>query len=154
VDRLNSRSIPNDVWYFDLGLLRDYYDGRKYHHTASATQYYALQESLRIIDSEGVENRWRRHEDAHHYFVEQIENIGLRMHVAEGWRIPNLNTVRVPDGANESKVRARLLEEHGIEISGGFGPLAGKIFRIGLMGPLATRDGVDLFIDALSRTLN
>jgi alanine-glyoxylate transaminase/serine-glyoxylate transaminase/serine-pyruvate transaminase len=154
LDRLNSRSIPNDVWYFDLGLLRDYYDGRKYHHTASATLYYALKESLRIIESEGVENRWRRHEGAHHYFVERIESLGLRMHVAEGRRIPNLNTVRVPEGVDESKVRARLLEEHGIEISGGFGPLAGKIFRIGLMGPLATRDGVDLFIDAFSGVLH
>ena len=79
-------------------------------------------------------------------FVAGVERLGLKMHVAEGQRIWNLNTPRVPEGMNEAKVRAYLLEKHGIEIAGGFGPLAGKIFRIGIMGPLATDEGVDRFL--------
>jgi alanine-glyoxylate transaminase/serine-glyoxylate transaminase/serine-pyruvate transaminase len=153
LERLSAKSMPNDVWYFDLTLLRDYYDGKKYHHTASATLYYALQRALRLIEEEGVEKRWQRHAEAHRYFVERIEAMGLSMLVPEGRRIPNLNTVRVPENVDEAKVRARLLEEHGIEVSGGFGPLAGKIFRIGLMGPLATREGVEFFMDAFEKVL-
>lgn len=153
VERLNARGTPCRSWYLDLKLLRDYYDGRKYHHTASATLYYALQAALGLIGEEGVERRWQRHADAHHYFVERIEAMGLKMHVAAGHRIPNLNTVSTPQGVDDAKVRARLLNEAGIEIAGGFGPLAGKIFRIGLMGPLATRAGVDMFLDAFKTAL-
>lgn len=146
VERLEARKTPCPVWYLDLKLLREYYDGRKYHHTASATLLYALRESLRLIDAEGAANRWRRHREAHEYFVACIERLGMQMHVAEGRRIPNLNTVRVPAGVDDARVRARLLEKYGVEIAGGFGPLAGKIFRIGLMGPRASRDGVDFFL--------
>lgn len=141
------------VWYVDLKLLVDYYDGHKYHHTASATLMYALREALRRIEDEGAESRWKRHREAHEYFVQRIEQMGLRMHVAEGQRIPNLNTVRVPEGVDDAGVRGRLLNGFGIEIAGGFGPLAGKVFRIGLMGPLATKDGVDFFLDAFSRSM-
>jgi alanine-glyoxylate transaminase / serine-glyoxylate transaminase / serine-pyruvate transaminase len=85
--------------------------------------------------------------------VSEIEAMGLRMHVAPGHRIPNLNTVVVPEGVDELAVRKRLLTEFGIEISGGFGPLAGKIFRVGLMGPLATNEGVAMFLDAFKKLL-
>ncbi len=153
VEKLNARGSDCDVWYLDLKLLREYYDGRKYHHTASATLMYALDEALRLIDAEGVENRWRRHREAHDYFVSKVQEMGMSMHVAEGHRIPNLNTVRVPAGVDDAKVRSRLLNESNIEIAGGFGPLAGKIFRIGLMGPMASREGVDFFIDAFRRAL-
>jgi alanine-glyoxylate transaminase/serine-glyoxylate transaminase/serine-pyruvate transaminase len=153
MDRLKARTRPCDVWYLDLKLLRDYYDAHKYHHTASATLFYALREALRLIAAEGLENRWSRHRDAHEYFVRQIESVGLNMLVAEGQRIPNLNTVLVPEGVDDAKVRTRLLKEHGIEIAGGFGPLAGKIFRIGLMGPLANRDEVDMFLEAFLSAL-
>lgn len=153
VERLNARTSPCDVWYLDLKLLRDYYDAKKYHHTASSTLMYALREALRLVDAEGAKMRWHRHRDAHEYFVQRIESMGLSMHVAPGHRIPNLNTVRVPDGVDDAKVRSRLLAEHGIEIAGGFGPLAGKIFRIGLMGPLATREGVEFFLSAFQKCL-
>jgi alanine-glyoxylate transaminase/serine-glyoxylate transaminase/serine-pyruvate transaminase len=145
--------VACSVWYLDLKLLRDYYDGHKYHHTASATLMYALGEGLRLIEEEGAEQRWKRHREAHEYFVQRIQNMGLTMHVAEGQRIPNLNTVRVPDGVDDVRVRGRLLNEFGIEIAGGFGPLAGKVFRIGLMGPLATRKGVDFFLDAFEKSM-
>ncbi len=146
-ERLKQRKQPNRSWYFDLALIQDYLSvSHRYHHTASATLFYALREALAIIEEEGLELRQQRHLRAHHRFVAGIERLGMTMHVAEGQRIWNLNTPRVPDGVNDAKVRAYLLEKHGIEIMGGFGPLAGKIFRIGIMGPLATDDGVDRFL--------
>jgi alanine-glyoxylate transaminase / serine-glyoxylate transaminase / serine-pyruvate transaminase len=154
VERLDSRQDPVDVWYLDLKLLREYYDQpHKYHHTAPISMFYALREALRAIDAEGVENRWKRHREAHDHFVEGIHRLGLEMFVPERHRIPNLNTVKVPDGVDESRIRSTLLAQDGIEIAGGFGPLAGKIFRIGLMGPLATIEGVDNFLGAFARAL-
>ncbi len=146
-ERLRQRKQSNRSWYFDLALIQDYLAvSHRYHHTASATLFYALHEALAIIGEEGLELRQQRHHRAHQRFVTGIERLGLTMHVAEGHRIWNLNTPRVPEGVNEAKVRAYLLEKHGIEIAGGFGPLAGKIFRIGIMGPLATDEGVDRFM--------
>lgn len=146
-ERLRERKTANRSWYFDLTLIQDYLTvSHRYHHTASATLFYALHEALAIIDEEGLELRQHRHQKAHVRFVAGIERLGLRMHVAEGHRIWNLNTPRVPEGVNEAKVRGYLLDKHGIEIAGGFGPLAGKIFRIGIMGPLATDEGVDRFL--------
>jgi alanine-glyoxylate transaminase/serine-glyoxylate transaminase/serine-pyruvate transaminase len=146
-ERLKQRKQVNRSWYFDLSLISDYLTvSHRYHHTASATLFYALRESLAIIEEEGLALRQQRHQKAHERFVEGVERLGLTMHVAPGQRIWNLNTPRVPDGVNDAKVRAYLLEKHGIEIAGGFGPLAGKIFRIGIMGPLATDDGVDRFL--------
>jgi len=146
-ERLKQRKQVNRSWYFDLSLISDYLTvSHRYHHTASATLFYALHESLAIIEEEGLALRQQRHQNAHERFVEGIERLGLTMQVAKGHRIWNLNTPRVPDGVNDAKVRAYLLEKHGIEIAGGFGPLAGKIFRIGIMGPLATDDGVDRFL--------
>ena len=146
-ERLKQRKQVNRSWYFDLSLISDYLTvSHRYHHTASATLFYALHEALAIIDEEGLALRQQRHLKAHERFVEGIERLGLVMHVAPGQRIWNLNTPRVPAGVDEAKVRAYLLEKHGIEIAGGFGPLAGKIFRIGVMGPLATDEGVDRFL--------
>ncbi len=144
--RLAERKQPNRSWYFDLALIQDYLVSHRYHHTASATLFYAVREALAIIEDEGLALRQQRHQRAHERFVAGIERLGLKMHVAPGHRIWNLNTPRVPEGVNEAKVRAYLLEKHGIEIAGGFGPLAGKIFRIGIMGPLATDEGVDRFL--------
>ncbi len=146
-ERLRQRKQANRSWYFDLTLIQDYLSvSHRYHHTASATLFYALHEALAIIEEEGLALRQARHFRAHQRFVTGIERLGLTMHVADGHRIWNLNTPRVPEGVNEAKVRAYLLEKHGIEIAGGFGPLAGKIFRIGIMGPLATDEGVDRFM--------
>jgi alanine-glyoxylate transaminase/serine-glyoxylate transaminase/serine-pyruvate transaminase len=146
-ERLRQRKQPNRSWYFDLTLIEDYLTiSHRYHHTASATLFYALHEALAIIEEEGLALRHQRHKKAHQRFVAGVERLGLTMHVPEGHRIWNLNTPRVPEGVNEGKVRSYLLEKHGIEIAGGFGPLAGKIFRIGIMGPLATDEGVDRFL--------
>ena len=115
--------------------------------------FYALHEGLTLIEEEGLEKRWERHHQAHLKFVRKIEELGLEMLVATQHRIWNLNTPKVPQGVDDAKVRATLLKDHGIEIAGGFGPLAGKVFRIGLMGPLATEESVDEFIECFAKAL-
>jgi alanine-glyoxylate transaminase/serine-glyoxylate transaminase/serine-pyruvate transaminase len=96
VERLNARTSPVPEWYLDLRLVGEYFDGHKYHHTASATLFYALHESLRLIHEEGLEERFTRHCRAHQTLVDGFEALGLKMHVPAGYRIPHLNTPRVP----------------------------------------------------------
>ncbi len=151
---IEARKTPNRSWYFDLKLLNDYYKvSHRYHHTASATLFYALHEALSLITQEGVEQRWDRHRKMHHEFVKGVEKFGLKMHVAPEHRIVNLNTPQVPEGVDDAKVRKILMDEHGIEIMGGFGPLAGKVFRIGIMGPLATPEHVANFLKVFANAL-
>jgi alanine-glyoxylate transaminase / serine-glyoxylate transaminase / serine-pyruvate transaminase len=151
---LKQRKSPPRTWYFDIGLIADYLlESHRYHHTASATLFYALHEGLTLIEEEGLAQRCERHHQAHRQFVKAIESMGLQMLVPEGHRIWNLNTVKVPAGVDDAKVRATLLNDHGIEIAGGFGQLAGKIFRIGIMGPLATPEHVNDFLDKFSAAL-
>ena len=154
VERLQARKQPNMVWYLDLTLLSDYYGpAHRYHHTAPISNFYALREGLALIEEEGVEARWARHLANHNLLVAGLEAMGLTMHVAPDCRIPHLNTVRVPEGVDDLAVRKRLMTDYGIEIAGGFGPLAGKIFRIGLMGPLATPGNTRFFLDAFAKSL-
>ena len=155
MDRLRTRKSTIREWYLDLRLLADYYDGpHKYHHTAPISMFYALHQALAVIAEEGVEKRWQRHHDCHRKFVDRIAGLGLQMHVADGNRIWNLNTPRVPHGVNDAAVRKTLLDNDGIEILGGFGQLAGKIFRIGVMGPLATSENLDFFFDRFSDAMS
>ncbi len=155
MDWLRARTTPSRSWYLDLKLIHDYSTvSHRYHHTAPISMFYALREALLVIAEEGIENRWERHRRCHRLFVKGIEAMGLRMHVPEAHRIATLNTVCVPDGVDEAKVRKRLLDEPGIEIAGGFGPLAGKVFRIGVMGPLATEDNVQFFLKEFKKTLS
>jgi alanine-glyoxylate transaminase/serine-glyoxylate transaminase/serine-pyruvate transaminase len=153
VERLNARTTPNRIWYLDLKMLMDYYDGGKYHHTAPVSMFYALREALAAIQEEGVEHRFARHLTAHASFVRRIEAMGLKMHVAAGQRLTTLNTPRIPEGVDDAEVRRQLLDEYGIEVAGGFGPLAGKILRIGVMGPLATESSLDRFFEAFGKCL-
>ena len=153
VERLKARTTPNRVWYLDLKLLMEYYDGKKYHHTAPVSLFYALREALAAIQEEGVAQRHARHLSAHQSFVRRVEAMGLKMHVAPGHRLTTLNTPRVPEGVDDARVRNQLLEEFGIEVAGGFGPLAAKVFRIGVMGPLATEPNLDLFFEAFAKCL-
>ena len=147
MDWLRTRTSPVSSWYLDLKLIHDYSNvSHRYHHTAPISMFYALREALMIIVEEGIENRFECHRRCHRLFVREIEAIGLGMHVPAAHRIPTLNTVLVPKGVDDAKVRKRLLEGPGIEIAGGFGPLAGKIFRIGVMGPLATEENVQFFL--------
>src|SRR5579863_277178 len=154
MDWLRARTSPVRSWYLDLKLIHDYSTiSHRYHHTAPISMFFALREALLVIAEEGIENRWERHRRSHQSFVKGAEGMGLRFHVPVAHRIPNLNTVCVPKGVDEAKVRTRLLDEAGIEIAGGFGPLAGKVFRIGLMGPLATEDNVQFFLKEFGRAL-
>jgi len=152
---LRARSTPNRSWYFDIKLISDYLiESHRYHHSASATLFYAIREGLALIEEEGLENRWERHRQAHLEFVKKVDKLGLEMHVAKpADRIWNLNTPKVPAGVDDAKVRATLLNDNGIEIAGGFGPLAGKIFRVGLMGPLATSESVTHFLHCFESAL-
>jgi len=151
---LRARKSPPSAWYLDLKLLDDYYEGaHRYHHTAPISMFYGLREGLRIIAEEGLENRWARSRRNHLALVAGLEAMGLRMHVAEGQRLWVLNTPRVPEGIDDLKVRKRLIESRGIEILGGFGPLAGKVFRIGLMGASSTKENVLLFLEAFEEAL-
>jgi alanine-glyoxylate transaminase / serine-glyoxylate transaminase / serine-pyruvate transaminase len=154
MDWLNKRTTTPRSWYLDLKLIRDYTTvSHRYHHTAPISMFYALREALAVIAEEGIENRWNRHLRCHKMFVKAVEAMGLRMHVAEGHRIWTLNTVSVPQGVDDAKVRARLLNPEGIEIPGGFGPLAGKVFRVGIMGPLATEENVNFLLREFKKAL-
>ena len=153
LDRIRSRRSKVQSWYLDITMVEKYWgDDRTYHHTAPISMNYALREALRLIYEEGLEARWRRHEMNHHALVTGIEAMGLRMAVAPENRLWSLNAVTVPEGIDDARVRARLLDEN-IEIGGGLGPLKGKIWRIGLMGSGSTRENVLLVLDALRRAL-
>ena len=154
IDRIRARRTKVQSWYLDITLVEKYWgDDRTYHHTAPISMNYALREALRLIHEEGLEARWRRHELNHRALVAGIEAMGLQMAVAAGHRLWSLNAVSVPDGVDDARVRARLLEED-IEIGGGLGPLKGRIWRIGLMGSGSTEENVRLVLDALHRALN
>ena len=154
MEALKARTTPVRSWYLDLKLIHDYSTvSHRYHHTAPISMFYALREALLVVNDEGIEKRWERHRRCHRLFVKGIEAMGLSMHVPGAHRIPTLNTVRVPSGVDEAKVRKHLLDGPGIEIAGGFGPLAGKVFRIGVMGPLATEDNVQFFLKEFGKAL-
>ena len=140
-------------FYFDLQLLQDYWINRKYHHTMSSTLVYALAEALAIVEEEGLEARWSRHERNHHALVEGLSPLGLVMLPPEGERLWTLNAVRVPEGVDEAAVRKHLLEQFGIEIGAGLGPLAGRIWRVGLMGASSQPRLILLLLGALERAL-
>src|ERR1043165_10288977 len=153
LDRIGSRRSKVQSWYLDITMVEKYWgDDRTYHHTAPISMNYALREALRLIYEEGLEARWRRHETNHRALVAGIEAMGLQMAVSPQNRLWSLNAVSVPDGVDDARVRARLLEEN-IEIGGGLGPLKGKIWRIGLTGSGSTRENVLLVLDALQRAL-
>ena len=152
MERLRKRESVNRSWYFDLRLLDEYFGGaHRYHHTAPVSMFYALREALLVIDEEGLEARWKRHETNHQAFVAGIEAMGMRMHVAEPHRLWSLNTPRLPEGIEDAGIRQRMLAEDGIEIFGGFGPLAGKVLRIGIMGAGSTRENVLLLLESLDK---
>jgi len=147
------RRVRCRSFYFDLQLLEDYWVRRKYHHTMSSALACALAEALTIVEEEGLEARWARHERHHRAFIEGLKGLGLSVLPPEGERQWTLNAVRVPDGIDEAAVRRQLLDEFNIEIGAGLGPLAGKIWRIGLMGAGSSARSIVLLLGALDRAL-
>src|SRR5690606_56811 len=151
--RALARKVECRSFYLDLNLLLDFWVRRKYHHTISAPLVYALSEALAEVEEEGLEARWARHEQVHLGFVAALAELGLSLLPPASDRLWSLNAVRVPDGVDDAAVRRRLLERENIEIGAGLGPLAGRIFRIGLMGGGATRDNATRVSAALGEAV-
>lgn len=151
--RALERRVPARSFYLDLGLLQDYWVNRKYHHTISAPLVYALREALVAVQDEGLEARWERHRKNHEALASGLETLGLSLLPPPRERLWTLNAVRVPAGVDEGAVRRRLLAEFGIEVGAGLGPLAGKIWRVGLMGSGSTAANVTFFLAALADAL-
>lgn len=151
--RALDRRVRSRSFAFDLGLLEAYWVDRKYHHTISAPLVYALSAALAEVEAEGIEARWRRHERVHGELVSALAALALELLPPPDARLFSLNAVRVPEGVDDAAVRRTLLERHGIEIGAGLGPLAGKVWRIGLMGSGATSGNVARVSQALADAL-
>lgn len=149
--RALERRVGCRSFAFDVGLLEDYWLRRKYHHTICASLIYALREALTAVEEEGLPARWARHERHHRMLVDGLAEQGLSLLPPEGERLWTLNAVRVPDGTDEAAVRRTLLQRFNLEIGAGLGPLAGKIWRIGLMGTSSSEALVTLCLAALAQ---
>ena len=155
VEAAKDRKHPIRSWYLDITLLEKYWGStpRVYHHTSSSTLNYAILEALLLIEEEGLQNRFERHIRNHRALVAGVEGMGLEMLVEAEYRLPSLNTISVPDGIDEAKVRGYLLETFNLEIGAGLGALAGKVWRVGLMGYSSSAENVLFFLSAFSRAL-
>lgn len=156
IEKVRARKTPVQSWFMDLNLVLGYWSGegkRTYHHTAPINPLYGLHEALVILAEEGIENAWARHRAMHEQLKAGLEKLGMRFVVAEGARLPQLNSVHIPEGIDDAAARARLLKEFDLEIGAGLGALAGKIWRIGLMGYSAKQANVDYCLKALAAVL-
>jgi alanine-glyoxylate transaminase/serine-glyoxylate transaminase/serine-pyruvate transaminase len=154
VEVLHKRKTKVQSWYLDLTMIEKYWGSeRVYHHTAPISMNYALHEALQLIEEEGLEARWRRHERNHHALKAGLAAIGLEIASQENHQLWTLNSVRLPDGVDDAGVRTALLDEFSIEIGGGLGPLKGQTWRIGLMGESSTAANLLLLLSALERVL-
>jgi alanine-glyoxylate transaminase/serine-glyoxylate transaminase/serine-pyruvate transaminase len=155
LDAIRARKTPVQSWYLDAGLVADYWaEGKRvYHHTAPISMVYALREALRLVLEEGLPARFARHRLHSTALLAGVAALGCAPQAAEGHRLPMLNCVRVPPGVDEAAVRRALLSGPGIEIGGGLGPLAGQVWRIGLMGEGARQENVLAVLAALELAL-
>jgi alanine-glyoxylate transaminase/serine-glyoxylate transaminase/serine-pyruvate transaminase len=156
VEHVKKRKDKIHSWFMDMNLLFNYWSAgtRTYHHTAPTNSLFALHEALLLIREEGLENAWARATRHHLALKAGLEAMGMKMLVAEKYQLPQMNAVRCPEGVNEAEVRKTLLNEFSIEIGAGLGPLAGKIWRIGLMGYSCRPDNVMLCLSALGSVLS
>jgi alanine-glyoxylate transaminase / serine-glyoxylate transaminase / serine-pyruvate transaminase len=156
VEVMETRDSKVASWYLDMSMVRNYWSdqSRAYHHTAPINMNYGLHQALRNVLDEGLENAFTRHQRNHLALRAGLEAMGLNYAVAEEYRLPMLNAVLIPNGVDDKAVRSRLLNEFGIEIGGGLGPMAGKTWRIGLMGEACTQRNVLLFLAALENCLH
>ena len=155
--KITNRKNRVQSWFLDTNLVMGYWGTdakRSYHHTAPVNSLYALHESLVILEEEGLENSWSRHQLNHLALAAGLESLGLGFVVEEGSRLPQLNAVSFPQQIDEAAVRRALLAEYGLEIGAGLGALAGKVWRIGLMGYASNRKNVNLCVSALGNVLN
>ncbi|QBF83488.1 alanine--glyoxylate aminotransferase family protein [Shewanella maritima] len=160
VEKLSNRTTPVQSWFLDQSLVMGYWGAgnsgakRSYHHTAPVNALYALHESLRLLAEEGLENAWQRHQDMHQLLKAGLNKLGLEFVVDEDSRLPQLNALYIPQGVDDAEVRQRLLNDYNLEIGAGLGDLAGKAWRIGLMGYGARRENVALCLRALEEVLS
>jgi alanine-glyoxylate transaminase/serine-glyoxylate transaminase/serine-pyruvate transaminase len=153
-EAIHRRKTKVANWYLDLSMLEHYWGAeRTYHHTAPISMNFALREALRMVQEEGLEERFARHKENSAMLWDGLEDLGLKLIVPIDHRLPSLTTVAVPDGVDEAKIRQRLLDEYNIEIAGGLGAFKGKAWRIGLMGYSSRRENVRLLLSALEDLL-
>jgi alanine-glyoxylate transaminase/serine-glyoxylate transaminase/serine-pyruvate transaminase len=156
VGKLTNRKTKVPNWYLDLSMITQYWSGkaRVYHHTAPINMLYGLYQACYSILEEGLENVIQRHKDMHELLISELKTFGLELFIEESARLPMLNAVKIPEGVDDAEVRVRLLKDYRIEIGGGLGPLAGKIWRIGLMGETAKKESIQKLMDAFRKILN
>lgn len=155
VEKMERRQTKVANWYLDAGLLRKYWGrDRVYHHTAPVNLTFALREALRLLAEEGLAARWQRHQATAEKFWEGLDSLGLQCHVEREYRLPTLTTVRVPDGVDAKAVTRTLLNDYNIEIGGGLGELAGRVWRVGFMGANSYPDRVETLLTAFDQALH
>ena len=157
LEKIKARTTPVTSWFMDLNLVMGYWgqgQKRSYHHTAPVNSLYGLHEALLILVEEGLEPSWQRHMKNHLALKAGLEAMGLTFVVPEAERLPQLNLVSIPDGVDEASVRQQLLEQYNLEIGAGLGVLAGKVWRIGLMGYASNPKNVLLCVNALEAVLS
>lgn len=153
---IKNRKKPVQSWFLDLNLVMGYWGTnakRAYHHTAPINALYGLHEALVILQEEGLENAWKRHYENHLILKKGLADLGLTFFVEEAYRLPQLNAVNIPAGVDDAALRTKLLREYQIEIGGGLGSMAGKIWRIGLMGASSCQGNIDKVLKALGESL-
>jgi alanine-glyoxylate transaminase/serine-glyoxylate transaminase/serine-pyruvate transaminase len=154
LDALRSRRTPVQSWYLDLSMIERYWgEERVYHHTAPISMNYALLEALRLVEEEGLEQRWVRHRRHHEALKAGLAALGLALAAQEGHQLWTLNAVSIPPGVDDVAVRRALLHDFNVEIGGGLGPMNGKVWRVGLMGESSSEANVLLVLSALERVL-
>lgn len=156
VHKISNRKIPVTSWFLDLNLVMGYWgkgSKRTYHHTAPVNTLYGLHESLVMLYEEGLENSWSRHQKNHQLLRDGLSGLGINYLVEKSSRLPQLNSVFIPSGVDDAEVRATLLNDYNMEIGAGLGNLAGKIWRIGLMGYTSRKENIDLCLSALKKII-
>ncbi len=156
IEKLTNRKTPVTSWFLDLNLVMGYWgkgSKRAYHHTAPVNTLYGLHESLVMLSEEGIENSWNRHQQNHILLRDGLNNLGINYLVDEASRLPQLNSVLIPQDQDDLSVRSSLINNYNIDIGAGLGPLEGKIWRIGLMGYSSRRENVTLLLTALKELL-
>lgn len=157
LDVIKNRKSKVQSWFLDLNLVMGYWGGgskRAYHHTAPVNNLYGLHESLVMLQEEGLENAWQRHANHHQALRAGLEAMGINFVVAESDRLPQLNAVTIPEGADDASVRGKLLQDFNLEIGAGLGVLAGKVWRIGLMGSACNMHNIEFCLDSLDKVLS
>ncbi|MEM9218166.1 MAG: alanine--glyoxylate aminotransferase family protein [Cyanobacteria bacterium P01_F01_bin.150] len=155
LEKMDKRQTKVANWYLDMSMLRNYWgQGRTYHHTAPVNMTYAIRAALRILADEGLENAWARHRASAEQLWSGLEDMGISCHVAKEHRLTTLTTVRVPDGVDAKAVTKAMLDDHNIEIGNGLGELAGKVWRIGLMGHNSQSENVEKVLNGMKQVMD